>query len=437
MPIEVLMPALSPTMEEGTLATWVKSVGDTIAAGDVIAEIETDKATMELEAVEEGILARILIDAGTDNVAINTPIALILEEGEDQSAVDEYSAGSSAIKAAQSEAAPTQSSPTQSAPVTSTSPSTAREVSQPEVPEVPQATVTGSGSRLFVTPLARRLASQNNLDVLAIAGTGPHGRIIKRDVIAAAAMPQSAVNQNALPAPVAAGERGYDIIKLNSMRKTIARRMVESKSQVPHFYLSVDCEIDRLLDVRKQLNAQSPEGEGAYKISVNDFVIKAVARAMRAVPEANAAFMGDVIHRFTDVDIAVAVAIDGGLITPIMRDADQKGLTSISNDMKDLARRAREGKLAPEEYQGGGVSISNLGMFGIKNFSAILNPPQAIILAVGAGEQRPVVKNDELTIATVMNITVSVDHRSVDGAVGARFISAVKSALQDPFQFLL
>ena len=429
MPIEILMPALSPTMTEGTLATWQKKEGDKVAAGDVLAEIETDKATMEVEAVDEGILGKILVEAGSENVAVNTPIALLLEEGEDAAELD---AAKPAAKAPDAKAEPPKDEKAE-APA-------AKEERAPAKAE------RGDGERVFASPLAKRMAAQAGLDLAKLEGTGPHGRIVKADVEAALAKgvgkAETAPERKAeapKEAPAAAAAPGapsdpHEVVTLNNMRKTIARRLAESKREVPHFYLTVDVELDALMKLRAELNGR-PNAD--YKLSVNDFVIKACAAALRKVPDANASFGGDKIYKYTNVDVAVAVAIDGGLITPIVRGADKKGLATISNEMKDLAKRAREGKLKPEEYQGGGFSISNLGMYGIKDFLAVINPPQSCILAVGAGEQRPVVKDGALAIATVMTTTLSVDHRVVDGALGAEVLNVIKAGLEDPMSLLL
>ncbi|TVQ41300.1 MAG: pyruvate dehydrogenase complex dihydrolipoamide acetyltransferase [Geminicoccaceae bacterium] len=424
MPIEILMPALSPTMTEGTLAAWHKAEGDAVKAGDVLAEIETDKATMEVEAVDEGTLGKILVPAGADNVAVNTPIALLLEEGEDAASLADAQA----------------KRPKEAAP-------TAPEPSETKMPEPQPATSTAAtGDRIAVSPLAKRMAAQAGLDLAKLTGTGPHGRIIKVDVEAAiakgagkaAAEAKPAAEAPAAPAPAsrpaAPPKDAYEEVRLDNMRKTIARRLAESKREVPHFYLSVDVELDALLALRAQLNAR-PGAE--TKISVNDFVIKACAHALKRVPDANASFGGDKLYKYTHIDISVAVAIPGGLITPIVREADKKGLGAISAEMKDLAARARDGKLQPEEYQGGGFSISNLGMYGIKDFMAVINPPQACILAVGAGEQRAIVKDGALAIATVMTLTLSVDHRVVDGALAADVLQHVKRGLEDPLALLL
>ena len=434
MPIKILMPALSPTMTEGNLAKWLKNEGDQIKAGDVIAEIETDKATMEVEAVDEGTLGKILVPGGTEGVKVNEPIALLLEEGEDKSALAAAPAPPPAK--ANGEAAPPAAAPTAAA--------------APAGGAMPAAAPPAAGERIAASPLARRMAAQAGLDLAGIEGTGPRGRIIKADIEAALQAPRPAAAPEAKPAPPTAAApaaapvpaqpaapppaAAYDEIPLSNMRKVIARRLTEAKQTIPHFYLTIDCELDALLAMRAQLNGRA----GAdYKLSVNDFVIKAVALAMRKVPGVNASWGGDKIYQYKDIDVAVAVAIDGGLITPIVRKADQKGLSTISNEMKDLAKRAKEGKLKPEEFQGGGFSISNLGMFGIKDFLAVINPPQACILAVGAGEKRPVVKDDALAIATVMSVSLSTDHRVVDGALGAEFLQVFKQLVEDPLALLL
>jgi len=413
MPINVLMPALSPTMTEGNLAKWHKKEGDTVESGDVLCEIETDKATMEVEAVEEGILGKILVAEGTEGVAVNAPIAVILEEGESASDIGDVSAPAPAPKSAPAPA-----------------PATAAPTIAPSAP------AKTKGGRVIASPLARRMAAQSGIDLAAIAGSGPGGRIVKRDLEGAVSGAVPALRPAAaqLPAMVAGS---YTDIPHSTMRKIIASRLQESKQTVPHFYLTVDCRIDELLDMRKRLNAAAPEGEGAYKISVNDFVVRAVALALKQVPAANASWTETAIRQYHDVDVAVAVATPNGLITPVVRKADEKGLAVISNQVKDLATRGRDGKLMPEEYQGGGFTISNLGMFGIKDFAAIINPPQSCILAVGAGEQRPVVTNGALAVATVMTCTLSVDHRSVDGAIGAQFLAAFKRMIEEPLTMML
>ncbi|MBO6770960.1 MULTISPECIES: pyruvate dehydrogenase complex dihydrolipoamide acetyltransferase [unclassified Thalassospira] len=439
MPVKVLMPALSPTMTEGTLAKWHVKEGDTVESGDVIAEIETDKATMEVEAVDEGKIGKILVAEGSEGVAVNEVIALLLEEDEDESALD--GADTSAAGAAPAAEAPSEPA-SSSAPAQSDAPAKAS--------PAPAAPVSG-GDRIKASPLARRIAANDGVDLAAVTGSGPRGRIVKRDVEAAkSAKPaaESTSTEKAAPsapaaaaAPVASGWNPdltglpeYEEIPNSGMRKTIARRLTESKQQVPHFYLTVDCELDNLLATRKQLNEKAGDG---VKISVNDFVIRAVSLALKKVPAANSIWTDKATLQCKKQDISVAVAIDGGLITPVVRDAGSKGLAEISSEMKALAGKARDGKLMPEDYQGGTFSVSNLGMFGIKEFSAIINPPQGCILAVGAGEQRPVVKDGALAIATVMSCTLSVDHRAVDGAVGAQFMAEFKKLIEDPLSMLL
>ena len=444
MPIKILMPALSPTMTEGNLAKWVKNEGDAVKAGDVIAEIETDKATMEVEAVDEGTLGKILVPAGTEGVKVNETIALLLEEGEDKSALEGAAAPAPSKPNGEARAAQAEEARQPDTAASPQSGGVAREaMAQAEKP-------VEAGERVFASPLARRMAQQAGLDLKALKGSGPHGRIVKADIEAAlkgprpaaapAPRPEAAAPAAPAPAPVSAPSLGpipgaaYEEIALSSMRKVIARRLAEAKRDIPHFYLTIDCELDALLAMRAQLNAR----EGAdYKLSVNDFVIKAVAIGMRKVPGVNASWGGDKVYQYKDVDVSVAVAIEGGLITPIVRKADQKGLSTISNEMKDLAKRAKEGKLKPEEFQGGGFSVSNLGMYGIKDFQAVINPPQACILAVGAGEKRSVVKGEDLKIASVMSVTLSVDHRVVDGALGAQFLQEFKKLVEDPLALLL
>ena len=428
MATNILMPALSPTMTEGTLARWLKKEGETIKAGDVIAEIETDKATMEVEAVDEGVLGKILVAAGSENVAVNAPIAILVEPGE---AVPDSAPAAPAPKPA---AAPE--------PVAAPAPAAA-------APAAPAAETTGHSERVFASPLARRMAQQAGIDLATLKGSGPNGRIVKADIDAArgsapeAAAPAPKAPAAAPPAQAAAAPAApitapHDAIPHSSMRKVIAKRLQAAKQTIPHFYLSMDVELDALLKLRAELNAQSPkEGPGAFKLSVNDLIIKAVAVALRRVPAANASFTEEAMIRYHDVDISVAVAIPDGLITPIIRKADQKGLAAISNEMKDLAARAKAGKLKPDEFQGGSFSISNLGMYGISSFSAIINPPQGGILAIGAGEKRPVVKGEQIAIATMMTVTLSCDHRVVDGAVGAEFLAAFKSIVERPLGLML
>jgi pyruvate dehydrogenase E2 component (dihydrolipoamide acetyltransferase) len=430
MPIEILMPALSPTMTEGNVTKWLKKEGDEVRSGDVLAEIETDKATMEFEAVDDGRLGKILVPEGAEGIKVNQPIAVLLGEGEDASALDKI-----AEKPAKPAGAPT---------TIATEP-------RPEPRPTPGRAGNGDG-RIFASPLARRMAQQAGLDLAAITGSGPQGRIVKADIEAALSVGRGAPAPTVVrpiaqpqPAPAAApalnkervlalaGNPPYGERPLTAMRRVIARRLTESKQTVPHFYLTVDCEIDELLKFRAELNGKSD----AYRISVNDFVIRAAALALRQVPAANASWSDEAILLWNTVDIAVAVALEDGLITPIVKNADHKGLAAIANETKDLAARARAGKLKLEEFQGGTFSISNLGMFGVRDFAAVINPPHGGILAVGAGEQRPVVKNGALAIATVMSCTLSCDHRAVDGAVGARFLAAFKKLVEDPLTMLL
>jgi len=421
MPVEILMPALSPTMTEGTLAKWTKKEGDKIKPGDVIAEIETDKATMEVEAVDEGVLGRIIVPGGSEGVAINKLIAVLLQDGEDKSEIDKFIAS-----------------------VSGSSPVIMQKVEPAaQKTEAVKPVSTSDSDRVKASPLAKRVAEQIGVDLRAISGSGPHGRIIKADVEDAAS---SAKGSAAVKAPASFGvgrnAAEYTDIPLNGMRKTIAKRLLESKQNIPHFYLSVDIELDEALKARKKLNdiAEKSAGKGkapAYKLTVNDFVIKAVAMALRDVPAANASWADSVIRQYNNVDVSVAVALDGGLITPVLRNADQKSLSDISNEMKSLAARARDNKLKPEEFQGGGFSISNLGMFGVKNFQAIINPPQSCILAIGAGEERVVVKGGQMVVRNVMSVTLSSDHRVVDGAVGAEFLSAFRRFMEDPVMMLV
>jgi len=433
MPIPILMPALSPTMETGTLSKWLVKEGDTITSGDVLAEIETDKATMEVESIDEGRVAKIFVAEGTEEVPVNQMIAVLLEDGEDESALEGFSAGGAVTTPAKADASEPAATPV------------------PETQQPAPAASTQSAAKVFASPLAKRLAQQNNLDLAQISGSGPNGRIVKRDIEAAIA--DGGAASSAAPAPsaiaLAAGpsdrailalyeEGTYDIVPHDSMRKIIAQRLQESKQTVPHFYLTLDCELDALLAMRQTMNARSPkEGPGAYKISVNDFIIKAMAMALQRLPAANATWTeaGMLLHRHSDV--GVAVAIEGGLFTPVIRKAETKGLSEISAEMKDLAGRARQRKLAPHEYQGGTTAISNLGMFGISHFSAVINPPQATILAVGAGAPRMVVKNGAPVVATVMTVTLSCDHRAVDGALGANLLGEFKAFIEEPGMMLV
>ncbi len=418
MTIEILMPALSPTMTEGTLAKWHKGEGEKVAPGDIIAEIETDKATMEVEAVDGGMLSKILVVEGTAEVQVNQVIAVLLEDGEDSSALD--AAVANAAKAKDDRATAEVVKPeTQAATTASPARAEATQSSSAQKPN--------GDKRMFASPLARRLAAKAGLNLSIIRGSGPHGRIVKADVDAAVAAPAPA------GAPAPTKDADFELVPHTAMRKAIARRLTESKQTVPHFYLTVDCQIDQLLETRKELNSRSD----AYKISVNDMIIKMCAQALIEVPAANAAWSEEGARYFKSADIAVAVAVPGGLITPIIRGAQGKGLRIISDEMKELVGRAREGKLKPEEYDGGTFSVSNLGMFGIREFAAVINPPQACILAVGAGEKRPVVTDGALGIATVMTCTLSVDHRVVDGAVGAEFLAALRSLIESPLSLML
>jgi pyruvate dehydrogenase E2 component (dihydrolipoamide acetyltransferase) len=443
MATNILMPALSPTMTEGTLARWLKHEGDEVKAGDVIAEIETDKATMEVEAVDEGVLGKILVSDGTEGVKVNDPIAILVDEGEAvPDAPSSPKSAAPAPKPADPEPAPKAATPApQAAPAAPQSAPRPIPAANGEDP---------SGGRIFVSPLARRMAKQAGIDLGSLKGSGPHGRIVRADIEAAqkggppattaAATPETAAGAPVAKAPAAAITAPHKLIPHSSMRRVIARRLTEAKSTIPHFYVSMDIEIDALIELMGKLNAKSPqdrEAPGWYLITINDLVIKAAAATLRKVPMVNAAWTDDGIAQFEDVDISVAVAIQDGLITPIIRKADQKGLMTISREMKDLAGRARAGKLKPEEFQGGGFSISNMGMFGVSEFAAIINPPQSAILAVAAGQKRPVVKNDTLAIATVMTCTLSVDHRVVDGALGAQWLRAFKQTVEDPLSLML
>ncbi len=429
MPIEILMPALSPTMEEGTLSTWLKKEGETVESGDVIAEIETDKATMEVEAVDEGIIGKILVESGVENVPVNTPIALLLEEGEDKSTLDDYSAAKPEVKETVSE----QEDKTKTEKDSNVNTATA-----------PQTQPTSAGGRVFASPLARRIANDKGIDLVIVQGSGPRGRIVKADVnnFTPSTAQSTASQESSSKAPSTGAKKLADLLgmsyreeKVSNIRKTIASRLTESKTTVPHFYLTIETNIDQLLSVRKQINDVA---NGEYKISVNDFIIKANAIALQKVPDANASWNDDSILYYDHSDISVAVATPTGLITPIIKKAETKGLAEISMEMKDLAGRARDGALKPEEYQGGTFSISNLGMFGVSEFSAIINPPQGCILAVGAGERKPIIKaNGDIGTATIMKATLSVDHRVVDGAVGAEYLKVLKQYLENPAMMLV
>ncbi len=448
MSVNILMPALSPTMTEGTLARWLKKEGDPVASGDVIAEIETDKATMEVEAVDEGILGRILVQGGTEGVKVNAPIAILVGDGE---AVPDAAGAGTAEVPRQAEAPTSQGSeppaPTRPAPASA--------------PPAAAAGTSDSGSRVFASPLARRLAAEAGLDLASITGTGPNHRIIRADIEAARAAPSQPSAKAPAPAaspaqaaapplapaptpvrptpvPITAPHR---VVPNSNIRRVIARRLSESKQFVPHFYVSIDVEMDALLALRAQLNHASPEGAGAFKLSVNDMLIKACAVTLVRVPKVNASYTDEAIIEYEDVDVSVAVSIPDGLITPIVRSAEKKSLAQISTEARGLIARAREGKLRPEEFQGGGFSISNMGMFGVKQFSAILNPPQAGILAVSASEKRAVVRTgdggDRIEVATVMTATLSVDHRAVDGALAAQWVSVFKGVVENPLSLVI
>lgn len=431
MPIEITMPALSPTMTEGNLAKWNKKEGDKIKAGDVIAEIETDKATMEVEAVDEGILGRIIIKAGTEGVKVNEVIALIQAEGEDKKALDAWKP--KVVEAPKAEAAPAAAAATSAAPAAPVAAASIAPVASkaPAAPIASAAPAHGGsvGGRVKASPLAKRLASAKGIDLSGVIGSGPHGRIVKADIEAGVGRSGGgAVRRN---------PQEFVQVPNNAMRKVIARRLTESKQQVPHFYVTVEVELDAMLAVRAQLNAEAERKAGkgnapAYKLSVNDMVIKATALAMRDKPNCNVSWYDDAIIQYNNVDVSVAVSTDGGLITPIVRNADQKSLPQISTEMKDLAGRARVNKLKPEEFQGGGFSISNLGMYGVSTFQAIINPPQACILAIGAGASKLVMRDGGVKEIQVMNATLSVDHRAVDGALGAEFLQVFKRYMETP-----
>ena len=459
MPIPILMPALSPTMEQGKLAKWLVKEGDTVASGDVIAEIETDKATMEVEAVEEGTVGRIVVPEGTDGVAVNATIAILLGDGEDKSALD--AAPKAAAKAPPAGASAAPSAPPAeagSAPATSPQP--------PEAKSAPPAKANGASgheARIFASPLARRLAKGKGVELAALAGSGPHGRIVVRDLENA---PSGTAAPSAKPAAPAQGQaqalvpsRGtaiapqpmpdeqifalyepgsYELVPHDNMRRTIAARLTQAKSTIPHFYLTMDCELDNLLEARQRLNIRSPkDGPNAYRLSVNDFIIKALGLGLMRIPKANATWSerGTLFHKHADV--AVAVAVEGGLFTPVIRSVDDKSLVEISHQMRDLADRARRRRLAPHEYQGGSSAVSNLGMYSVKQFDAVINPPQSTILAVGQSEKRPIVKGDQIKVANMMTVTLSCDHRVVDGALGAQLLGAFKGFIEEPVTMLL
>ncbi|MGZ5865899.1 MAG: pyruvate dehydrogenase complex dihydrolipoamide acetyltransferase [Xanthobacteraceae bacterium] len=448
MPINILMPALSPTMEKGNLAKWLKKEGDKVKSGDVIAEIETDKATMEVEAVDEGTLAKILVPEGTADVPVNQLIAVLAGEGEDVKTTAAGAGKGAAAPATKPAAAPP-------APAPKAAPAVASQPQQPIAPAAvsaapAQAPARSNGhARVFASPLARRLARDAGIDIGRVAGSGPHGRVVARDV-------EQAKSGGALRAPVSAPASGaavsiqpmaddkirmlyqpgtYDVVPHDSMRKTIARRLVEAKLTIPHFYLTVTCNIDRLMAAREDVNMVAPkgaDGKPTWKLSVNDFVIKALGLALKKIPDANVTWTEGGMLKHHNADVGVAVSIPGGLITPVIRNADSKSLTAISQETKELAARARARRLKPEEYQGGTTAVSNLGMYGIEHFVAVINPPHATILAVGAGEQRPIVRNGKIEIATQMSVTLSGDHRALDGALGAEFLGAFKNIIENP-----
>jgi pyruvate dehydrogenase E2 component (dihydrolipoamide acetyltransferase) len=455
MPINITMPALSPTMEEGNLAKWLVKEGDTVKSGDVIAEIETDKATMEVEAVDEGTVAKIVVPAGTEGVKVNSLIAILAAEGEDASAA---AAGGDAAgkapeaKAPEAKAADAKSGEAKSGAETPKPAQTSEGAASASAGPAP----AKDGNRVFSSPLARRIAKEAGLDISAVAGSGPHGRVVKSDVEKAVASggakPAAAAPAAATAAPGAAPkgmseeavlklfeDGSYDLVPHDGMRKTIAKRLQESKQTIPHFYVSVDVELDALMALRAQINDSAPRKEDrpAYKVSVNDMVIKALALALRDVPDANVSWTDTNMVKHKHADVGVAVSIPGGLITPIIRKAETKSLSAISNEMKDLGKRAKERKLKPEEYQGGTTAVSNMGMMGVKNFAAVVNPPHATILAIGAGEERVVVKKGQMVIVNAMTVTLSTDHRCVDGALGAELLGAFKRYIESPMGMLV
>jgi len=464
MPINILMPALSPTMEKGNLAKWLKKEGDPVKAGDIIAEIETDKATMEVEAADEGVLAKIVVPEGTADVPVNQLIAVLAGEGEDVKAAAAGAKAGAGPPAAASKPAQAAEAPTKSAstPAPSPQPSPQRGEGgpaprpQPSAPAMPRTNGAPAG-RIFSSPLARRLAREAGIDLGRVQGTGPHGRVVARDIEAAKSgtglRPPGLAAPGTAPAAAPMAVRApsdekiralfepgsYEVVPHDNMRKIIAQRLTESKLTIPHFYLTIDCTLDKLLAAREEINVTAPEHDGkpAYKISVNDFVIKALALALQKVPEANVTWTESAMLKHKHSDVGVAVAIKGGLITPVVRKAEQKSLSAISSEMKDFAVRARARKLMPEEYQGGSTAVSNLGMYGIKDFYAVINPPHATILSVGAGEARPVVRNGNIEIAQVMTVGLSTDHRAVDGALGAELLGAFRQFIENPVMMLV
>lgn len=433
MPIEVTMPALSPTMEDGNLAKWTKKEGDSVSAGDVIAEIETDKATMEVEAVDEGVLGKIIVAEGAKGVKVNSVIALLLEDGEDAKILKDYKIEEPANDVVEDDTSAESDVNEVSSSAASEAPAPVAASVAPKATKAPVASkAPSSNADVKASPVAKKLAEEYGLDLSLVTGSGPKGRVTKQDVEDFVAKGGGGLARRN---PVE-----FTTHENSNIRQVIAKRLLEAKQQIPHFYLTVDCDIESLLETRKQVNVSAPansDGKPAYKVSVNDMIIKAVALALKEVPEANASWYDDAIVQYSNVDVSVAVATDSGLITPIIFNADQKSIMQISTEVKELAKLARENALKPEQFQGGGFSVSNLGMFGVKEFSAIINPPQSCILAVGAGEERVVVKDGEPVISNVMTVTLSVDHRSVDGAVGATFLQAFKKFIENPTGLLV
>jgi len=453
MPINILMPALSPTMEKGNLAKWLKHEGDTVKSGDVIAEIETDKATMEVEAVDEGTIAKIVVPEGTADVPVNQVIAILAGEGEDVKAAG---AGQAAAPQASAPPAAKQQASQPQAPQTQAPQTQATVKAEPKpAPKAETAQPSRDGARAFSSPLARRLAKDAGIDISRIAGSGPHGRVVARDVEGAksgkgmkpaGAQPAASTAPSVAPSMSDAQVRAlfedgsYEVVPHDGMRRTIAQRLTQSTQTIPHFYLTIDCNIGKLLAAREEINAAAPkdkDGKPAYKLSVNDFVLKALALALQRIPDANVSWTEGAMLKHKHSDIGVAVALPGGLITPIVRQAESKSLSTISNEMKDLAARARARKLKPMDYQGGTSAVSNLGMYGIKDFTAVINPPHATILAVGAGEERAIVKNGKIEAAHIMSVTLSCDHRAVDGALGAELIGAFKTLIENPVMMVV
>ena len=456
MPINILMPALSPTMEKGNLAKWLKKEGEKVKPGDVIAEIETDKATMEVEAVDEGTLAKIVVPEGTADVPVNQLIAVLAGEGEDAKSAAASAGSAPAAKAAEAPKAAAPAKPEAPGPKAASAPPA------PAAPAAPNGATNGHG-RVFSSPLARRLAKEAGIDLPRIAGSGPHGRVVARDVegakdgkglkapgaaAAAGAVSGAASGAAATIAPALSDDKvralfepgSYEVVPHDNMRRTIAQRLTQSTQTIPHFYLTIDCVIDRLLAARAEINASAPknkEGKPVYKLSVNDFVVKALALALQKIPDANVSWTEGGMLKHHHSDVGVAVALPGGLITPIVRNAESKSLSAISNELKDMVARARTRKLKPQEYQGGTTAVSNLGMYGIKDFTAVINPPHATILAVGAGEERAIVRKGQVVAANVMSATLSCDHRAVDGALGAELIGAFKALIENPVMMVV